>query len=102
IDGSSDVQLDRANFLVNPVTVGNFYVNHTVRGATPEAVAKALAGRTAIVAPADNEFVVVFDSECDSQDQAVITELGEKLSDELKATVLAVLNHDDDLLWYQL
>ena len=87
---------------MNPVGVGNFYVNHTIRGATPEAVAKALAGRTAIIAPSDNDCVVVFDSECDTQDQAVISELGEKLSVELKATVLAVLNHDDDILWYQL
>jgi hypothetical protein len=82
--------------------MGNFYVNHTVRGATAEAVAKTLAGRTAVIAPADNDCVVVFDAECDTQDQAVITELGEKLSADLNATVLAVLNHDDDMLWYQL
>ncbi|MGZ4962640.1 MAG: hypothetical protein ACXWC8_08815 [Limisphaerales bacterium] len=88
--------------IVNPVGVGNFYVNHTVRGATAEAVAKALKGRTAIIAPADNDCVVVFDAECDTQDQAIIAEVGEKLSSELGATVLSVLNHDDDILWYQL
>ncbi|MDB6058933.1 MAG: hypothetical protein JWO95_2777 [Verrucomicrobiales bacterium] len=82
--------------------MGNSYVNHTVRGATPEAVAKLLKGRTAVIAATENDCVVVFDSECDTEDQSLITELGEKLSSELNASVLAVLNHDDDMLWYQL
>jgi hypothetical protein len=82
--------------------VGNFYVNHTIRGASAEAAAKVLVGRTAAIAPAENDLVVVFDQQSDSQDQAVITEVGELLSAELNATVLAVLNHDDDMLWYQL
>jgi hypothetical protein len=82
--------------------MGNFYVNHTVRGATLDAVAKAMAGRPCIIAPAENNYVVVYDAESDTQDPEVITELGQKLSRDLNAAVLAVLNHDDDILFFQL
>jgi hypothetical protein len=82
--------------------MGNFYVNYTLRGPSPEAVAKALKGRPAIVTPVSEECVVAFDEESDTQDQQVITELAAGLSQQLKCVVLAVMNHDDDILWYQL
>jgi hypothetical protein len=82
--------------------MGNFYVNYTLRGVSQKAVAQALAGRTAYVSPEDHSCVVVYDEESDSQDQDVITELAQRLSDELNCTVLAVLNHDDDVFWYNL
>ncbi len=82
--------------------MGNFYTNYTLRGPSQQAVAEALAGRTAIVSPAQDGCVVVFDEQSDEQDQAVIAELAALLSRELDCPVLAVLNHDDDILWYQL
>lgn len=82
--------------------MGNFYVNYTLRGVTQEAAAKSLAGRTCIVTPTVNETIVVFDEESDNQDQRVISRLATKLSQNLRCPVLAVLNHDDDILWYQL
>jgi hypothetical protein len=82
--------------------MGNFYTNYTLRGPSQQAVAAALAGRTAIVTPAQDGCVVVFDEQSDEQDSAVITELASRLSRELRCPVLAVLNHDDDILWYQL
>ena len=82
--------------------MGNFYVNYTLRGPSQQAVADALAGRLAIVTPAMNDFVVVFDQMSDSQEQDAIVELGKRLSRELQCVVLAVLNHDDDILWYKL
>src|SRR4051812_38347463 len=82
--------------------MGNFYVNHTIRGATVDAVAKAMIGRPCIIARAENNYVVVYDAECDTQAPDVITEVGLKLSRELNATVFAVLNHDDDILQFQL
>lgn len=82
--------------------MGNFYVNYTLRGVTQEAVAKALAGRKCIVTPPANDTVVVFDQESDNQDQKVISSLATKLSRTLRCPLLAVLNHDDDILWYQL
>ena len=65
-------------------------------------VAAALAGRTAIVTPAESGCVVVFDKESDEQNQEIIAELASRLSGTLQCPLLAVLNHDDDILWYQL
>jgi len=82
--------------------MGNFYVNYTLRGPSPEAVARALAGRSAIVTPVNEDCVVAFDEESDTQDQQVMIEVATLLSRELHCPVLAVGNHDDDILWYQL
>ena len=82
--------------------MGNFYVNYTLRGVTQQAVAKALSGRKSIVTPSANDTVVVFEEDSDNQDQQVISSLATDLSQKLRCPVLAVLNHDDDILWYQL
>ncbi len=82
--------------------MGNFYTNYTLRGPSPQAVAAALAGRAAFVTPAQNGWVVVFDAESEEQNPEVIADLATRLSRELNCPVLAVLNHDDDILWYRL
>lgn len=82
--------------------MGNFYTNYTLRGPSPQAVVAALAGRSAIVTPAQDGCVVVFDEESDEQNTEVITQLASQLSRELRCPLLAVLNHDDDIFWYQL
>ena len=83
--------------------MGNFYVNHTVR-APQDRVAALLEreGRTAFVGPTADGFTVVCDRACDDQDPAAITEVGGRLSAALDGPVLAVLNHDDDVLCYWL
>lgn len=82
--------------------MGNFYTNYTLRGVSQQAVADVLAGRLCIVTPSMNDTVVVYDEASDDQDQRTISSLATKLSRELHCPVLAVLNHDDDILWYQL
>jgi hypothetical protein len=82
--------------------MGNFYTNFTLKGPSQQAVASFLKGRSTIVTPEENGCVVVFDEESDNQDQEVIADLGAKLSAEFRCPVFAVLNHDDDILWYQL
>jgi hypothetical protein len=84
--------------------MGNFYVNYTTRGPDREAVAQSLrsAERKAFVSPSVEGATVFFDEESDSQDDDVIRELGTRASEELGAPVLAVLNHDDDILAYWL
>lgn len=82
--------------------MGNFYVNYTLKGPTPQAVADALTGRSALVTPTHSGCVVVFDEQSDDQDQAVISELASQLSHALRCAALAALNHDDDIFWYQL
>lgn len=79
--------------------MGSFYVNYTVRSSDRNAVAKALAGRNAYVSPAKDGAVVVFEEETESQDNDTVQELGAHLSRSLKASVLAALDHDDDMLW---
>ncbi|HVA51091.1 MAG TPA: hypothetical protein VNH11_32420 [Pirellulales bacterium] len=82
--------------------MGNFYVNHTLRGPSQQAVGEALLGRSAVVTPMRDGCVVVFDEQSDDQDPDAISRLGERLSRQFDCPVLAVLNHDDDILWYQL
>jgi len=82
--------------------MGNFYTNYTLRGPSQQAVAAALAGRKATVTPQRDGCVVAFDEASDDQDQERIVELATRLSRELGCPVLAILNHDDDILWYQL
>lgn len=81
--------------------MGNFYVNYTLRGPNQQDVAKALAGRSAYLTPEEDGCVVAFDEESEL-DGEVIIPLAARLSRELHCAVLAVLNHDDDILWYQL
>ena len=82
--------------------MGEFYVNYALRGPSQQAVAATLAGRRAAIAPSRNGCIVVFDEASDDQDQSVIGALALKISGDLACPVLAVLNHDDDILWYQL
>jgi len=82
--------------------MGNFYTNYTLRGPSQQEVVAALAGRSTIVTPAQDGCVVVFDEESDEQDSEVITGLASRLSRVLRCPVLAALNRDDDIFWYQL
>jgi hypothetical protein len=88
--------------LTRGVLMGNFYVNYTLRTSDPLTVQKALVGRAAVITPAKDGYVVVFDSESDDQDLRVVEALGAELSSALRCVVLAVLNHDDDVLWFRL
>lgn len=82
--------------------MGNFYTSFTVHSAAHDDVVKAMNGRTAAVSPAMNGYTVVWDSECESQDDKVLSRVGLHLATSLGASVLAVLNHDDDILMYWL
>jgi hypothetical protein len=82
--------------------MGNFYTSFTVRGADQKSVVKAMSGRKCAVSPTVNGYTVIWDAECETQDENLIHELGQKLSSGLVVPVLAVLNHDDDVLWYAL
>ena len=82
--------------------MGGFYTNYTLRGPSQKAVTSALAGRKAIVSPQSSGCVVAYDEASDDQDGDAIAALASHLSGSLNCPVLAVLDHDDDILWYQL
>ncbi len=82
--------------------MGGVYTNYTLCGPSQKAVAEALAGRKAIVSPESGGCVVAYDEASDDQDQEVIAALAADLSGSLRCPVLAVLDHDDDILWYRL
>jgi hypothetical protein len=82
--------------------MGNFYTSYTLRGPGQNAVASALAGRSALVTSVHKGCVVVFDEESDEQNDEIIAELASRLSGQLRCPLLVVMNHDDSILWYQL
>ena len=82
--------------------MGGFYTNYTLRGPSQKAVVGALAGRKAIASPESSGCVVAYDEASDDQDGEAIAALASHLSGTLHCPVLAVLDHDDDILWYQL
>jgi len=84
--------------------MGNFYVNFTTRGPHQAAIAKSLrsAKRSAFVGPSLDALTVFYDEQADTQYDSAIKVVGEATSQDLNAPVLAVLNHDDDILAYWL
>ncbi len=84
--------------------MGNFYVSYAVRTpdqATVAAVLKQLS-RIAFVAPESGGIVHFYDQASDEQDPEQISTLGAQVSKDLETSVLAVMNHDDDILCYWL
>jgi hypothetical protein len=82
--------------------MGQFYTNYTLRGVDQAAAAEALKGKKTFVSPMHNGCIVVSEEDSDTQDQEVIAKLAVHLSSSLHCAVLALLIHDDDILWYQL
>jgi hypothetical protein len=84
--------------------MGGFYTNVTVRHDNPADVAGALERleRTAFLSPVVNGCCVVFDEATEDQDVAEMERLAQPLSKRLRCAALAVLIHDDALLYYVL
>lgn len=83
--------------------MGNFYTNVTVVGAPVDRIRDELAvlGRGAYLART-SDGAVIYDRECEDQDTEKLAALAEHLSEALGSRAFAVLNHDDDILWFQL
>src|SRR5260221_1581645 len=79
----------------------NFYANFTVNQSDRAMVASALTGRNAALI-ARGRFTLVAEEVADTQDSDAIEELAQSISAQLGALVLAVMNHDDDILMYWL
>lgn len=81
--------------------MGNFYTNIALRTSEREALIEHLRarGRRCFVSPTQNGFTVVYDRLCDEQDTDELEALAKDLSLRFLCPALAVLNHDDDILW---
>jgi hypothetical protein len=82
--------------------LGSFYTNHTVRGPSQAQLLEWLHDRPAYVSKSNGGVSVVLDAECEDQDGEVLASLASKMSNEFNCYVLAVLNHDDDVLYFEL
>src|SRR5262249_11517814 len=84
--------------------MGCMYTNVTVRGPSQDEVLEYLTacGRRAYLSSRVKNCVVIFDEEADKQDTQVLTGLASALSSHFRCAALAILNHDDDIFWYQL
>lgn len=82
--------------------MGNFYTNIVLRDKDADAVAVSMAemDRRAYVSRTTLG-TIVFDEQCDNQDLEELERLARELS-RRHGPVLAVCNHDDDVLWYAL
>jgi len=81
--------------------MGNFYTNITLRTSERAAVAEHMrAGhRSCFISPSRKGFTTVYDRLCENQDVHDIETLAIELSSRFHCTALAVLNHDDSILW---
>jgi len=84
--------------------MGAFYTNISLCGPSQEIVADSLRrrDREAYVSPSIGGALVVYDRECEEQNQEIMARLTSELSKELQCPALVILIHDDDILWYQL
>ncbi len=84
--------------------MGNFYVNITLKGPGRDQIVAGLteAGCDAYLSPTVDGVTTICEAVCDSQDDDYIRAFAAKLSERLGCPALAVLNHDDDVLWYGL
>jgi hypothetical protein len=84
--------------------MGNFYVNHTIKGVHRDRVADILRAHrySAYVSPEKNGCVVVAEAISDSHATETILSVARILSSEARAVVLPVGNADDDELFFGL
>jgi hypothetical protein len=81
--------------------MGNFYTNVTLRTSERPALVEYLReyGRSCFVSPTYQGFTTIYDRLCEEQDIRDLEALTISLSSQFQCSALAVLNHDDDVLW---
>src|SRR5688572_9942700 len=84
-----------------PTTMGNFYTSITLAGPTQQRLVEVLRRLEwhAYVSPTVRGVTTVFEFASESQQLDVIKELAADLSDAFDCPAMAVVNHDDSVLY---
>lgn len=84
--------------------MGYFYVNITTRKASTEEIGNYLRSKkmNAFVICGPDSYCTIYEEGCDEQDMSYISSLLKDISRRLSCTAFGVLNHDDDILMYEM
>lgn len=84
--------------------MGNFYANITTRNISVDLIKKYLKSNnlSAYVIKVANDYCAIFEAVCDEQNGDHISSLLKEISGQFSCPAIAVLNHDDDILAYEL
>jgi len=84
--------------------MGNFYVNITTRGAIIKDILDYLKSKklSAYLIEGPKGFCTIYEEICDDQETKHISNLLEEITQECNCAAIGILNHDDDILAYEL
>lgn len=84
--------------------MGNFYVNITTRKASAGEVVSFLKtkGLAAFVIGGPEDYCTIYEEGCDAQDTEHLSSLLGEISSRFSCPAIGILNHDDDILAYEL
>lgn len=84
--------------------MGNFYVNITTKGPDNQSVVNYIKENnyTAYVSPTINNVTTIYETICDTQMFNYISDLLKDISETLNCVAIAMVNHDDDFLAYEI
>jgi len=84
--------------------MGHFYVNITTRKAPAGEIVNFLKakGLTAFVIGGPGDYCTIYEEGCDAQDTDYLSSLLNEISSRFSCPAVGIINHDDDILAYEL
>jgi hypothetical protein len=84
--------------------MGNFYVNITTRKVSAEEIVNFLDSMnlSAFVIKGPDDYCTIYEERCDEQDTKHISSLLKDISNQFSCPAIGMMNHDDDILAYEL
>ena len=84
--------------------MGNFYVNITTRKAPTDEIVSLLKtkGLAAFIINGPDDYCTIYEEGCDAQDTEHLSSLLSDISTRFSCPAFGILNHDDDILAYEL
>ena len=84
--------------------MGNFYANITTKKVSTDKIIEYLKSNEllAYIAKGPNDYCTIYEEICDEQDTQHISSLLEDISKKFECSAIGFINHDDDILAYEL